>query len=201
MKPFRIHTGLAAPLDRPNVDTDQIIPKQFLKRVERTGFGEFLFYDWRFSADGQLDPSFPLNATGGSGASILIAGKNFGCGSSREHAPWALTDFGFRAIIAPSFADIFANNCMKNGLLPVVLSDAEVGRLMNQARTRDGYEITVDLEARQVRDAAGFSAGFNIGDFQRDCLLNGLDDIDLTLQHETEIAAYENNRQAWIAQP
>ena len=201
MNAFRKHTGLVAVLDRPNVDTDQIIPKQFLKRVERTGFGEFLFYDWRFSADGQLDPSFPLNATGGSGASILIAGKNFGCGSSREHAPWALTDFGFRAIIAPSFADIFANNCMKNGLLPVVLSDAEVGRLMNQARTRDGYEITVDLEARQVRDAAGFSAGFNIGDFQRDCLLNGLDDIDLTLQHETEIAAYENNRQAWIAQP
>jgi 3-isopropylmalate/(R)-2-methylmalate dehydratase small subunit len=192
MQPFRIHTGLVAVLDRPNVDTDQIIPKQFLKRVERTGFGEFLFYDWRFSADGKPDSSFPLNEPRYSGASILIAGKNFGCGSSREHAPWALADFGFRAIIAVSFADIFRNNCMKNGLLPVVLSDAEIGRLMLRARAREGYEITVDLEARQVRDAAGFSAGFNIGNFQRDCLLNGLDDIGLTLQYETEIAAYEN---------
>jgi len=201
MKPFRVHRGRVAPLDRVNVDTDQIIPKQFLKRVERTGFGEFLFYDWRFSADGQLDPSFPLNEPRYSGASILIAGKNFGCGSSREHAPWALADFGFRAIIAVSFADIFRNNCMKNGLLPVVLSDAAVTALMNQARADDGYEITVDLEARLVRDARGFSAGFEIGDFQRDCLLNGLDDIGLTLQYETEIAAYENNRQAWITQP
>ena len=201
MNPFRIHCGLVAILDRPNVDTDQIIPKQFLKRVERTGFGEFLFYDWRFRADGQADPSFPLNEPRYRGASILIAGKNFGCGSSREHAPWALADYGFRAIIASSFADIFRNNCMKNGLLPVVLSDAEVGRLMNRARARDGYEITVDLETRLVRDSAGFSAGFDIDDFQRDCLLNGLDDIGLTLQHEAEIAAYENNRRARITQP
>jgi len=201
MNPFRIHCGLVAVLDRPNVDTDQIIPKQFLKRVERTGFGEFLFYDWRFRADGQADPSFPLNEPRYRGASILIAGKNFGCGSSREHAPWALADYGFRAIIASSFADIFRNNCMKNGLLPVVLSDAEVGRLMNRARARDGYELTVDLDARLVRDSAGFSAGFDIDDFQRDCLLNGLDDIGLTLQHEAEIAAYENNRRAWITQP
>src|SRR5207253_6795918 len=140
MTPFRIHTGLVAPLDRPNVDTDQIIPKQFLKRVERTGFGEFLFYDWRFLADGQPDPSFPLNEPRYRGASILVAGKNFGCGSSREHAPWALADYAFRAIIAPSFADIFANNCLKNGLLPVILPNDRVGRLMNQARTRDGYE-------------------------------------------------------------
>jgi len=196
MNPFRIHTGRLAVLDRPNVDTDQIIPKQFLKRVERTGFGEFLFYDWRFTADGKPDPSFPLNEPRYTGASILIAGKNFGCGSSREHAPWALADFGFRAIIAPSFADIFRNNCMKNGLLPVVLSDAEINELMKQGKAREGYEITVDLEARQVRDGAGFSAGFNIGDFQRDCLLNGLDDIGLTLQYETEIAAYENVAQA-----
>src|SRR2546421_1652862 len=201
MLPFRTHTGVAVPLDRPNVDTDQIIPKQFLKRVERTGFGEFLFYDWRYTADGQLDPSFPLNEPRFSGASILIAGKNFGCGSSREHAPWALADFGFRAIIAPSFADIFRNNCMKNGLLPVVLSDAEIGRLLNRARAREGYEITVDLEARQVSDAEGFSAGFDIGDFQRDCLLNGLDDIGLTLQYENEIAAYETAARAsrpWV---
>src|SRR5438094_1972317 len=188
VNPFRTHTGSVAVLDRPNVDTDQIIPKQFLKRVERTGFGEFLFYDWRFLPDGQPDNSFPLNEPRYNGASILIAGKNFGCGSSREHAPWSLADYVFRAIIAPSFADIFANNCMKNGLLPVVLSDAEVGRLMSQAKARDGYQITVDLEARQVRDDAGFSAAFSIGDFQRDCLLNGLDDISLTLQHETEIA-------------
>jgi 3-isopropylmalate/(R)-2-methylmalate dehydratase small subunit len=201
MQPFRIHTGLVAVLDRPNVDTDQIIPKQFLKRVERTGFGEFLFYDWRFSADGQPDPSFPLNEPRFSGASVLIAGKNFGCGSSREHAPWALADYGFRAIIAVSFADIFRNNCMKNGLLPVVLSDGEVGRLMNRARTREGYELTVDLEARLVSEATQFSAQFEIGDFQRDCLLNGLDDIGLTLQYETEIAAYENNRRAWLTQP
>ena len=201
MNPFRNHCGRAAVLDRPNVDTDQIIPKQFLKRVERTGFGEFLFYDWRFRADGQADPSFPLNEPRYRGASILIAGKNFGCGSSREHAPWALADYGFRAIIASSFADIFRNNCMKNGLLPVVLSDAEVGRLMNRARARDGYELTVDLDARLVRDSAGFSAGFDIDDFQRDCLLNGLDDIGLTLQHEAEIAAYEKNRRVRITQP
>src|SRR5258708_10494494 len=144
MNPFRSHTGLVVPLDRPNVDTDQIIPKQFLKRVERTGFGEFLFYDWR-SRDGQLDPSFPLNESRYRGASILIAGKNFGCGSSREHAPWALADYGFRAIIAPSFADIFANNCMKNGLLPVQLTAEDVRELMRRAN--DGqYFLTVNLE-------------------------------------------------------
>src|SRR5438309_7560209 len=159
MESFRIHNGLVAVLDRPDVDTDQIIPKQFLKRVERTGFGEFLFYDWRFLPNGDPNPVFELNDPRYLGASIMIAGKNFGCGSSREHAPWALADYGFRAIVASSFADIFRNNCMKNGLLPVVLSDAEVGRLMNRARARDGYEITVDLDARLVRDSSGFSAG------------------------------------------
>src|SRR5437764_4137042 len=201
MRAIETITGRISVLNRDDIDTDQIIPKQFLKRVERTGFGEFLFYDWRFLADGQADPAFPLNEPCYNGASILIAGKNFGCGSSREHAPWALADYGFRALIAPSFADIFRNNCMKNGLLPVVLSDAAVTALMNQARADDGYEITVDLEARLVRDARGFSAGFEIGDFQRDCLLNGLDDIGLTLQYENEIAAYENARQASITQP
>jgi len=194
MNAFRIHTGLGAVLDRPNVDTDQIIPKQFLKRVERTGFGEFLFHDWRFLPNGQPDPAFQLNESRYHGASILIAGKNFGCGSSREHAPWALADYGFRAIIAPSFADIFANNCLKNGLLPVVLTDAEVSELTRRAREIESYQITVDLEKKTVSDAHGFSAAFEIGDFQRYCLLEGLDEIGLTLKHEPEITAYENRR-------
>jgi 3-isopropylmalate/(R)-2-methylmalate dehydratase small subunit len=191
MNPFRIHTGLVAVLDRPNVDTDQIIPKQFLKRVERTGFGEFLFYDWRFLPDGQLDPSFPLNQTRYHGGSILLAGRNFGCGSSREHAPWALADYGFRAIIAPSFADIFANNCMKNGLLPVVLADREVAELMRRGTEISNYNLKVDLDRKTVSDSQGFLATFEIGDFQRYCLMEGLDDIGLTLKHEGDITAYE----------
>jgi 3-isopropylmalate/(R)-2-methylmalate dehydratase small subunit len=201
MHPFRIHTGVVAVLDRPNVDTDQIIPKQFLKRVERTGFGQFLFYDWRFLVDAQLNPAFPLNKPRFSGASILIAGKNFGCGSSREHAPWALADYGFRAIVAPSFADIFANNCMKNGMLPVVLSDAEVAELMCRATEIEGYQAIVDLEKKTVSDGRGFSASFAIGDFQRHCLLEGLDDIGLTLKHEADIATYEDNRPVWKTIP
>lgn len=198
MQPFINQTGLVVPLDRANVDTDQIIPKQFLKRVERTGFGEFLFYDWRFGSDGQPDPSFPLNESRYQGASILIAGKNFGCGSSREHAPWSLADFGFRAIIAPSFADIFANNCMKNGLLPVTLNDAEVAELMRRARQIKDYCASVDLESKSVTDAHGFAATFEIDDFQRHCLLEGLDDIGLTLQHESDITRFELGRASWI---
>jgi 3-isopropylmalate/(R)-2-methylmalate dehydratase small subunit len=198
MNPFRNHTGLVAPLDRPNVDTDQIIPKQFLKRVERTGFGEFLFYDWRFRPDGEFDPSFPLNEARYQGASILIAGKNFGCGSSREHAPWALADYGFRAIIAPSYADIFANNCLKNGLLPVTLNDAAVAELMRRAKDIEGYRATVDLESKTVADGNGFSAAFAIDDFQRYCLLEGLDDIGLTLKHEGEITRFEQQRPSWV---
>src|SRR5437870_1177344 len=194
MNPFRIHTGLAAALDRPNVDTDQIIPKQFLKRIERTGFGQFLFYDWRFAADGSLDSSFPFNDPRFSGASILIAGKNFGCGSSREHAPWALADYGFRAIIAPSFADIFANNSRKNGLLPVTLTDDEVSYLMKQAGESATYQLTINLEDKTVTHAAGFLARFEIGDFERYCLLEGLDDIDLTLRHADAIDAFEIQR-------
>ena len=194
MKAFRVHTGLVAPLDRANVDTDQIIPKEFLKRIERTGFGEFLFYDWRRKPDRTLDPAFVLNQPRYKGASILVADRNFGCGSSREHAPWALDDFGFRAIIAPSFADIFANNCVKNGLLTVVLPEAQVATLMKRAQETEGYWITVDLEKLQVRDDAGFSASFTMDDFNRRCLLEGLDDIGLTLQHEAEIAAYEARR-------
>jgi 3-isopropylmalate/(R)-2-methylmalate dehydratase small subunit len=194
MNSFRTHTGLVAPLDRPDVDTDQIIPKQFLKRVERTGFGEFLFYDWRLLPNGRPNPAFPLNESRYRGASILIAGKNFGCGSSREHAPWALVDYGFCAIIAPSFADIFANNCLKNGLLPVVLAYAEVTELMRRAKEMEGYWATVDLERKTVTDAQDFFASFEIGDFQRYCLLEGLDEISLTLQHEAAIAAYERHR-------
>jgi len=198
MQPFTIHTGRVAVLDRANVDTDQIIPKQFLKRIERTGFGQFLFFDWRFLPNGEPKPDFELNNPRFSGASILIAGKNFGCGSSREHAPWALADYGFRAVIAPSFADIFANNCLKNGLLAVALSEGEVAGLMNRARMIEGYEIIVDLENKSVSDDSGFSATFEISDFQRHCLLAGLDDIGLTLQHAEAITSYEQRRPTWM---
>jgi 3-isopropylmalate/(R)-2-methylmalate dehydratase small subunit len=191
MKPFRTHRGRVAPLDRVNVDTDQIIPKQFLKRIERTGFGQFLFYDWRFSAEGKKNAGFVLNEPRYEGASILIAGKNFGCGSSREHAVWALADFGFRAVISSSFADIFANNSAKNGFLTVRLTEDEVVELMKRAREIPGYELTVDLERCEVRDDQGFGAKFPLDEFVRHCLLNGLDDIGLTLRHEAEIAAYE----------
>jgi 3-isopropylmalate/(R)-2-methylmalate dehydratase small subunit len=190
MQPFRKHQGRAVALDRVNVDTDQIIPKQFLKRIERTGFGEFLFYDWRRTPDGTPNESFVLNDPRHQGASILIAGKNFGCGSSREHAVWALSDYGFRTVIAPSFADIFANNSTKNGFLDVTLTEDEVTELMRRSQ-QDGYQLTVDLEQRRVYDDRGFSADFQIDDFVRHCLLNGLDDIGLTLQHESDIAAYE----------
>jgi 3-isopropylmalate/(R)-2-methylmalate dehydratase small subunit len=191
MKPFRTHRGLVAPLDRINVDTDQIIPKQFLKRIERTGFGQFLFYDWRFAADGKKSGDFILDEPRYAGASILVAGKNFGCGSSREHAVWALADFGFRAVISSSFADIFANNSTKNGFLTVLLREDEVGELMRRAREVNDYQLTIDLEQCEVRDDQGFCTKFPIDDFVRHCLLNGLDDIGLTLQHEAEIASYE----------
>ena len=196
MQPFRVHTGLAVPLDRQNIDTDAIIPKQFPKRVERAGFGQFLFFDWRFRPDGQLDTKFLLNEPRYHGATILLAGKNFGCGSSREHAPWALTDFGFRAIIAPDFADIFAGNSAKNGLLLVALSEPLVQQLMRNALDFPEYSITVDLERCEVRDKAGFCAAFTMDEYRRQCLLNGWDDIALTLQHEDAIRAYEERRQA-----
>ena len=201
MLPFRIHTGIVAPLDRPNVDTDQIIPKQFLKRIERTGFGEFLFNDWRYLSTGEPDGSFVLNAREYQGATILVTGKNFGCGSSREHAPWALLDYGFRAVIATSFADIFANNCMKNGIVPVVLSEAEVAELLRRANDAPGYRVTVDLERLVVLDEQGFSTSFVIDDFHRHCLLEGLDDIALTEQYESQIAAYEGRRPRWRESP
>jgi 3-isopropylmalate/(R)-2-methylmalate dehydratase small subunit len=196
MKPFTVHRGRVAPLDRLNVDTDQIIPKQFLKRIERTGFGQFLFYDWRFAADGKKNADFVLDEPRYQGASILVAGKNFGCGSSREHAVWALADFGFRAVISSSFADIFANNGTKNGFLAVRLSEEQVAQLMQRAKDVDDYEVTVDLEQSEVRDDQGFRAKFAMDEFIRHCLLNGLDDIGLTLQHEAEIAAYETRHPA-----
>src|SRR5256885_3262054 len=191
MKPFRVHRGKVAPLERANVDTDQIIPKQFLKRIERTGFGEFLFYDWRFSGDGTKRSDFVLHESRYQKATILVAGKNFGCGSSREHAVWALADFGFRVVISSSFADIFANNSTKNGFLAVRVSDEEVATLMKRAREIDEYQVTIDLEKQEVCDEHGFRAQFAMDEFVRHCLLNGLDDIGLTLQHEKDIAAYE----------
>jgi len=191
MKPFTVHRGRLAPLDRVNVDTDQIIPKQFLKRIERTGFGQFLFYDWRFSADGKKIADFVLDEPRYEGASILVAGKNFGCGSSREHAVWALSDFGFRAVISSSFADIFANNSTKNGFLAVQLTEDEAAELLQRAQEIDDYQVTIDLEKCEVRDDTDFRARFSMDEFVRHCLLNGLDDIGLTLQHEAEIAAYE----------
>ena len=192
MQPFRTHKGKVVPLDRANIDTDQIIPKQFLKRIERTGFGEFLFFDWRRSKDGSQDPSFTLNQPRYKGASILVTAKNFGCGSSREHAVWALEDFGFRAVIAPSFADIFANNCVKNGVLTVVLSEKEVEEIIKRASDQPNYHLSVNLEKCEVSDDAGFKATFQIDEFTRHCLLEGLDDIGLTLKHEPEITAYES---------
>jgi len=191
MKPFRVHKGRVAPLNRANVDTDQIIPKQFLKRIERTGFGEFLFFDWRRGKDGSPDPSFVLNQPRYSGASILVTEKNFGCGSSREHAVWALEDFGFKVIIGPSFADIFANNCVQNGVLTVVLPEEQVAGILARADETPNYELTIDLERLVVKDNLGFEATFQIEESTRHRLLHGLDDIGLTLQHESEIATYE----------
>ncbi|HEY0320540.1 MAG TPA: 3-isopropylmalate dehydratase small subunit [Pyrinomonadaceae bacterium] len=198
MKSFLEHTGLVAPLDQPNIDTDQIIPKQFLKRTERTGFGQFLFYDWRYLSSGDINPSFALNNPRYEGATILVAGKNFGCGSSHEHAPWALMDYGFRSIIAASFANIFYNNCIKNGLLPVTLADAEVALIARRAQEVPGYQLTVDLKEREVKDALGFSASFEIDDFRRTCSMEGLDEIGLTLRHEAEISLYEARRPRWL---
>lgn len=191
MRPFTIHTGSVVCLDRANVDTDQIIPKQFLKRIERTGFGQYLFFDWRYLDNGGDNPEFLLNRPEHRGASVLVTRKNFGSGSSREHAPWALEDYGFRVIIAPSFADIFYNNCFKNGLLPIRLDDAKVDELFRRAAQHPGYELTADLEACELTDEHGFRTSFVVDDFRRHCLLNGLDDIGLTLQHEADISAYE----------
>ncbi len=193
MEKFTKHTGKAVAIDRANIDTDQIIPKQFLKRIERSGYGEFLFYDWRFNSDGTPRSDFVLNDPRYRDASILIAGANFGCGSSREHAPWSLFDYGFRSIIAPSFADIFYNNSLKNGLLPVAL-DSEIVAKLAAGCVGTEYRITIDLENQTISDTDGFATSFHIDEFRRYCLVNGLDDIGLTLQHEKKIEDYESRR-------
>ncbi|WP_088103738.1 3-isopropylmalate dehydratase small subunit [Halalkalibacter urbisdiaboli] len=191
MEPIVIHQGKVAAMDRVNVDTDQIIPKQFLKRVERTGFGKFLFFDWRFLANGDPDPKFELNQEHTQGSSILVAGENFGCGSSREHAPWALHDYGFKVIIAPSFADIFYNNCVKNGMLPIRLEEDKVNELL--AKGAEAFELTVDLKQQKIT-GPDFKATFEIDPYWKEMLLNGWDEIGLTLRYEDEIKAFENSR-------
>ena len=211
MQPFRVHTGIVAPLDRANVDTDAIIPKQFLKSIRRSGFGPNLFDAWRFLDPGEPgqdpasrrpNPDFVLNQPRYRGASILLARRNFGCGSSREHAPWALADYGFRALIAPSFADIFFDNCFKNGLLPIVLPDAAVDRLFADVAAFPGYALTIDLDAQTVRNADGSAAyRFDVDPFRKECLLNGWDDIGLTLRHADAIREFEARHlaeQPWL---
>ena len=191
MQPFTVHTGIAATLPRVNVDTDQIIPKQFLKRIERTGFGKHLFHDWRYLPDGSPDPAFELNAPNAQGASILVAGPNFGCGSSREHAPWALGDYGFRAVIAPSFADIFRANAIGNSMLPVALPETAVDVILDRSEREQNYSVEVDLDRCEVRDSSGLREPFTIDAASRQRLLEGKDEIDLILTHESDIAAYE----------
>lgn len=195
MQRFVRHSGKAVTLRRANIDTDQIIPKQFLKRIERSGFGPFLFYDWRYLPDGNLNADFELNRRAAAGATVLITGANFGCGSSREHAPWALLDYGFRVIIAPSFADIFYSNCCQNGLLPIALPAEEVAELLRRHdEAEGGYEVTVDLAGQRVADATGFECGFSIDPYRREMLLEGLDEIGRTLRQEAHIAAFERHR-------
>ena len=189
--PFTIHTGRVVPLDRINVDTDQIIPKQFLKRIERSGFGQFLFNDWRFFSDGSTNPGFILNQDKYQDVTILVAGDNFGCGSSREHAPWALQDYGFKVIIAPSFADIFYNNCFKNGLLPIILPEAIVTRILAEAAAQDTCSLTIDIDAQTVRESDGTTHPFEVDPFRKEFIQKGLDEIGWTLQYEEDIAAFE----------
>ena len=198
MEPFRTHRGLVAVLDRINVDTDQIIPKQFLKRIERTGFGQFLFYDWRLLEDGSPNPEFELNQERFQGATILLTGSNFGCGSSREHAPWALLDYGFRVLIASSFADIFFNNCFKNGLLPILLPEDAVTQLRDAVLASPGSELGVDLESQTIQGDPGLNFGFEVDPFRKKCLLQGIDDVELTLQLEDRIRAYESGRRSFL---
>jgi 3-isopropylmalate/(R)-2-methylmalate dehydratase small subunit len=200
MEPFKTLTSLAAPLDRTNVDTDQIIPKQFLKRIERTGYGDFLFFDWSRNAAGEPNPDFELNDPRYKGAQILVAGKNFACGSSREHAAWALSDYGFRSVIAPSFADIFFSNAGKNGIVLVRLTEEEVAQLLHNAKTIPNYQLTVSLEQQTVTDSQGFKASFEVDPFRKFCLIEGLDDIGLTLRHAAALDAFEkkHDEAGWL---
>jgi 3-isopropylmalate/(R)-2-methylmalate dehydratase small subunit len=191
MEPFKQLTGIVAPLEALNVDTDQIIPKQFLKRIERTGYGEFLFYDWRYANDGSPNPNFEMNASRYQGASILLTKDNFGCGSSREHAPWALNDYGIRCILATSYADIFFNNCFNNGMLPIILPAETIETLFKEVRANEGYTLSVDLESQTLTKPDGSAIAFEIDSFKKHCLLNGLDQIGLTLEREDKIGAYE----------
>jgi 3-isopropylmalate/(R)-2-methylmalate dehydratase small subunit len=199
MEAFKQHTGIVAPVDRVNVDTDAIIPKQFLKRIERTGFGQFLFFEWRFDENGEVNPNFEPNKPRYQGASVLISRANFGCGSSREHAPWAIQDYGFKVIIAPSYADIFYNNCFKNGILPIKLSEEQVEELFQRTAKHEGYKLNVDLENKKITDEYGLSYDFDLDEHRRQFLLLGLDDIGLTLQHADSIAAYEEKHAARLA--
>jgi 3-isopropylmalate/(R)-2-methylmalate dehydratase small subunit len=200
MQAFVQHTGLVAALNRVNVDTDQMIPKQFLKALTRQGFGRVLFYDWRYLPGEKPNPDFELNAPRYKGASILLAGANFGCGSSREHAPWGILDYGFISIIAPSYADIFYNNCFKNGILPVTLSQGQVDELFKRTENNVGYKLTVDLPTQTVSDSTGLKYSFDADPFRKDCLLRGLDDIGLTLQHEPDITAFERRVNPHVSQ-
>ena len=194
MEKFYKHEGIVAPLDRANVDTDQIIPKQFLKRIERTGFGEYAFFDWRYIEDGVLNPDFILNKPKYKNATILVSGKNFGSGSSREHAPWALFEMGFKVIISPSFADIFRNNCMQNGLLTITLDVSMVDQIMANSIKENNYLIKVNLEEQSIQDDYGFTSKFNIDPFRKECLIEGFDDIDLSFKLQDKIEKFESNR-------
>ncbi|MCM3632997.1 MULTISPECIES: 3-isopropylmalate dehydratase small subunit [Paenibacillus] len=194
MEAFIKHTGIVAPVDRVNVDTDAIIPKQFLKRIERSGFGQFLFYEWRFDEEGNVNPDFEPNKPRYQGASVLISRANFGCGSSREHAPWAILDYGFKVVIAPSYADIFYNNCFKNGILPIKLTEEQVEELFQRTAKHEGYKLNVDLESKTITDEHGLNISFDLDEHRRQFLLQGLDDIGLTLKHEDLISAYEEKR-------
>ena len=198
MEAFIQHKGIVAPVDRVNVDTDAIIPKQFLKRIERSGFGQFLFYEWRFDEEGNVNPDFEPNKPRYQGASVLISRANFGCGSSREHAPWAILDYGYKVVIAPSYADIFYNNCFKNGILPIKLSEEQVEELFQRTAKFEGYQLNVDLEAKTITDDHGLVINFDLDEHRRQFLLQGLDDIGLTLKQEALIAEYEEKRKASV---
>jgi len=199
LEAFKTHTGIVAPLDRANIDTDAIIPKQFLKRIEKSGYGEFLFYDWRYDKNEQENPGFLLNQEPYREATVLLTRDNFGCGSSREHAPWAIEDFGFRTVIAPSFADIFYNNCFKNGILPIQLPEEDVQRLFEKASAMPGYQLTINLESNIIMDNQDYQKSFEIDEYRRDMLLRGLDEISATIQYESEISNFEQSHKIYYS--